>query len=220
MTDTPKWYDGHLKEFQKTAHIKSKEEFDEMYRRSIEDVDNFWGEAAREYLTWDKEWDSVLKWSSVMKSPSNGSTAACSMPLTTAWTGTSISSTTGWPTSVKGTNPSDSHAVTYLALYKEVNKFAAVLEKQGVKKGDRVIIYMPMIIELPVAMLACARIGAIHCVIYGGFSSQSIITRIHDCKAEIVITVDGGYRGGKLIPYKGIVDEALAQCPGVTKCIL
>ena len=138
MADTPKWYDGHLKEFQQTAGIKSKEEFDEMYRRSIKDVDNFWAEAAREYLTWDKEWDSVLKWSfgdEVSIKWFDGGMINASYNCLDRHLD-KINNRVAY--FCEGDEPSDSHAVTYLALYKEVNKFAAVLEKQGVKKGDRV----------------------------------------------------------------------------------
>ncbi len=110
--------------------------------------------------------------------------------------------------------------VTYQELFDEVNKFAAVLKAQGVKKGDRVVIYLPMILELPVAMLACARIGAIHNVIFGGFSAESIAGRVQDSEAKMVITVDGGFRAGKPLALKKNVDEALLQCPTVEKVIV
>ncbi|MEW6351728.1 MAG: acetate--CoA ligase [Thermodesulfobacteriota bacterium] len=220
MEDTPKWYDVHLKDYQQVAHINSKEQFDEMYRRSLDDADNFWSEAAREYLTWDKEWDSVLKWSfgdEVYIKWFDGGMINASYNCLDRHIGKLNNRVAYfW----EGDDPSESRVVTYLALYKEVNKFAAVLQSQGVKKGDRVIIYMPMIVELPVAMLACARIGAIHCVIFGGFSAESIASRVQDCKAEVVVTVDGGFRGGKVLNLKGIVDDALKQCPGVSKVIV
>ena len=107
----------------------------------------------------------------------------------------------------------DRRQITFAQLYSAVNKMAAVLKARGVQKGDRVIIYMPVIVELPVAMLACARIGAIHSVVFGGFSAEALANRIQDCEARLVITVDGSFRAGKAIPLKNTVDEALKNCP-------
>lgn len=219
MENAPKWYDAHLADYQKIAHVKSREQYDDLYKRSIEDVDNYWSEQARDYLTWYKEWDSVLEYD-------------FTVPKTEWFAGGLINASYNcldrhldrlknrvayyW----EGDDPGVSRVVTYLELYNEVNKFAAVLKSKGVKKGDRIIIYMPMLVELAVAMLACARIGAIHSVIYGGFSAESIASRIEDCGAEMVITVDGGYRGGKFIPLKKNVDDALAVSPGVKTVIV
>ncbi|HMK35255.1 MAG TPA: acetate--CoA ligase [Desulfomonilaceae bacterium] len=220
MENAPKWYDVHLEEYRKIAYIKSMDEYLDLYRRSLEDVDTFWGDQAKQYISWYKEWDFVLRYDFHEK---------CEVE----WFGGGILNVTYncldkhldklknkvayyW----EGDNPAESRVVTYLELYNSVNKFAAALKKQGVKKGDRVIVYLPMIVELPVAMLACARIGAIHSVIFGGFSAESIASRIQDCKAKTVITVDGGYRAGKLLQLKKNVDEALTRCPDVEKVIV
>jgi acetyl-CoA synthetase len=220
MENAPKWYDAHLEDYRKIAYITSMEEYKELYRRSLEDVDNFWGEQAKEYIEWYKPYNSVLRYDFNEK---------CEIE----WFGGGELNVTYncldkhldklknkvayyW----EGDNPNESRVVTYLQLYNEVNKFAAALKKQGVKKGDRVIIYLPMIVELPVAMLACARIGAIHCVIFGGFSAESIASRIQDCDAKMVITVDGGFRAGKPLQLKKNVDDALKHCPQVEKVIV
>lgn len=219
MENAPKWYDAHLEEYRKVAHIRSREEYVELYRRSIEDVDNYWAEQAREYLSWYKEWDFVLKYdfeAAKIEWFGGGVINASYNCLDRHVDKLKNRVAYYW----EGDDPSESRVVTYLELYKDVNKFAAVLKSKGVKKGDRVIIYMPMIVELAVAMLACARIGAIHSVIYGGFSAESIASRITDCGAELVITVDGGYRGGKFIPLKKNVDDALARSPAVKTVIV
>jgi len=120
----------------------------------------------------------------------------------------------------EGDDPSEKKTVTYSELFKDVNRMASVLKANGISKGDRVIIYMPMIVELPIAMLACARIGAVHSVVFGGFSSEALLNRIEDCGARMVITVDGAYRAGKLIPLKDNVDEALMGAQNVEKVIV
>ena len=229
MVESPKSYDAHLDEFRKIAYVKSLEEYKELYRRSLEDVDNFWGEMAREYITWYKEWDSVLRYDfeeaeiewfggaqlNVSYNCLDRHLPKLQNRVAYYW---------------EGDDPSQSRIVTYQALYEQVNKFAAALKKLGVRKGDRVAIYMPMIVELPIAMLACARIGAIHSVIFGGFSAESIAGRVLDCKAKLVITVDGGYRAGKVLHLKKNVEEALwykewdfalrSRCPDVEKVIV
>jgi acetyl-CoA synthetase len=219
MDNAPKWYDAHLEWYQKVAHVKGMEEYQEMYKKSIEDVDSFWSEKAREYLTWYKEWDKVLEYDLVegniswFKGAKINASYNCldrhvdklNNRVAYFW---------------EGDDPSESKVVTFLELYRQVNKFAAALKAKGVNKGDRVIIYLPMIVELPVAMLACARIGAVHSVVFGGFSAESIASRVHDSGAKMVITVDGGYRGGKALPLKKNVDEALENCPEVENVIV
>src|ERR1700694_4717680 len=116
--------------------------------------------------------------------------------------------------------PGDSRVLTYWDLYREVNRFAAALKRRGVKKGDRVTIYMPMVPELPIAMLACARIGAPHSVVFGGFAPEALRDRIHDCKSRVVITADGGYRRGGTVALKKNTDEALKECPFVSTVIV
>ncbi len=219
MAGERKWYDEHLKEYQKVAYVNSREQYDKMYKASIDDVDKFWGDAAREYLVWDKEWDKVLNYDfneGVIEWFQGGVLNACYNALDKHVDKLKNKVAYYW----EGDRPEESKVVTYLDLYREVNKFAAVLKSKGVKKGDPVIIYLPMIVELPIAMLACARIGAIHCVIFGGFSAESIINRVTDCGAKVVITCDGGYRGGKALALKKTVDEALKQCPDVKTVIV
>src|SRR5690606_2401217 len=110
--------------------------------------------------------------------------------------------------------------ITYTQLHERVCKFANMLKDQGVKKGDRVVVYLPMIPELAISILACARIGAVHSVVFAGFSSTALATRINDCGAKIVLTSDGSFRGNKTIDLKGIVDDALEHCPEVTKVLV
>jgi len=219
MEESPKWYDAHLEEYRKIAYIKSLEEYKELYRRSLEDVDNFWSEMAREYITWYKEWDFVLRYDFEAAKIEWFGGAQLNVTYNCLDRHLPILKNRVayyW----EGDDPSQSRTVTYQELYDQVNKFAAALQKVGVSKGDRVIIYMPMILELPIAMLACARIGAIHSVIFGGFSAESIASRILDCKAKLVITVDGGYRAGKILHLKKNVDDALTRCPDVEKVIV
>lgn len=219
MENAPKRYDAHLEEYQEIAHVKSMEEYQELYRRSIDDADNFWADMAREYLSWYKEWDKVLDYDLIegrIEWFKGGKINASYNCLDRHLDKLNNRVALFW----EGDNPGESRTVTYLELYREVNKLAALLKSLGVQKGDRIIIYLPMIVELPVAMLACARIGAIHSVVFGGFSAESIARRVQDCGAKLVITVDGGYRGGKQLPLKKTVDEALTQCPGVEKVVI
>jgi acetyl-CoA synthetase len=219
MEEAPKWYDAHLEEYRKVAYISSMEQYQDMYRRSLDDADNFWSEMADEYVSWFKKWNSVLKYDfeagqiewfggaelNVTYNCLDRHLPALKNKVAYYW---------------EGDDPAQSRSVTYQELYDDVNKFAAVLKAQGIKKGDRVVIYLPMIVELPVAMLACARIGAIHNVIFGGFSAESIAGRVQDSEAKMVITVDGGYRAGKPLALKKNVDEALTRCPSVEKVIV
>ncbi len=216
MTET---YDAHLEEYQKIAFINSWEQYKELYDRSVNDPEGFWAEQAGKYLTWDKEWDFVLKydfheanieWFGCGKL--NASANCLDRHMDTLKDKVALY----W----EGDDPNESKAYTYGDIYQRVNRFAAVLKSRGVQKGDRVIIYLPMVIELPVAMLACARIGAIHSVVFGGFSSEAIANRITDCGARLVITADGGYRAGKPVPLKKNVDAALESCPDVETVIV
>lgn len=219
MENAPKWYDVHLEGYKNVAYVKGMDQYEDMYKRSLEDVDKFWAEQAREYLTWDKEWDSVLNYDfhkANIEWFAGGKLNACYNALDRHIDKLKNKVAYYW----EADNPAESKTVTYLDLYKDVNQFAAALLAKGVKRGDRVVIYLPMILELPIAMLACARIGAVHCVIFGGFSAESIASRIHDCGAKVVITVDGGYRGGKVLQLKKTVDEALKQCPEIETVII
>jgi len=207
------------KEFSAKAHIKSFDEYKKMYDRSIQDPDGFWGEQAQN-LEWFKKWDKVLdysfgdnlyiKWFQGGKI--NVTVNCLDRHLKTArknkvallWEG----------------EPGDARKYTYQQLYEEVCKFANVLKKRGVKKGDRVTIYMPMIPELPIALLACARIGAIHSIVFGGFSADALKDRILDASSTVLITTDASYRSGKVIGLKNNADQALASCPGLKTVIV
>ena len=207
------------KEFSKRAYIKSLEEYEDIYKRSIDDPEGFWSEIAEEHITWFKKWDKVLEWN--FEKPDIkwfiGGKLNVSYNCLDRFINTPIRNKAAiiW----EGDDGSYK-TYTYQQLYYEVNRFANVLKKNGIKKGDRITIYLPMIPELPIAMLACARIGAIHSVVFGGFSSQSLKNRIQDCKSKLVITADRGLRGGRFVPLKANVDAALQECPSVEKVIV
>ena len=192
--------------FSSAAHIPSREAYDALYAKSIADPEAFWAEVADEF-TWYKKWDSVLDRSEApfFKWFDGGQTNI---------TVNCIDRHIDGPNRNKAAviwegEPGDSRVLTYFDLYREVNKFANGLRSLGVKKGDRVAIYLGMVPELLTACLACARIGAVHTVIFGGFSSDSIRDRVRDCDARLVITGDGAWRRGKVIPLKDTVDAAI-----------
>jgi len=206
------------KELRQKAYIKSLEEYKEIYQRSIDDPEKFWGEMA-EQLDWVKKWDSVLvenfkegKHEWFVGGKLNLSYNCLDRHLNT-WRKNKAALV--WEGDI-----GDSKTLTYQELHHLVCKFANVLKKHGVKKGDRVTIYLPMILELPIAMLACARIGAIHCVVFGGFSADALRDRIVDCGAKMLICSDGYYRGGKIIRSKDNADKALESCPKVKDVIV
>lgn len=207
------------KEFSERAHIKSMAQYEEIYRRSIEDPEGFWAEMAEKNLTWFKKWDRVLEWN--FEKPEikwfQGGKLNASYNCLDRFINTPIRNKAAiiWEA-----DDGSYKTYTYQQLYHEVNRFANVLKKHGVTKGDRVTIYLPMIPELPIAMLACARIGAIHSVVFGGFSAQALRDRIQDCQAKILITADRGVRGGRLVPLKANADTALHECPCVEKVIV
>ena len=200
------------------AYVRSLVEYKEIYQASINDPEGFWGEMA-EQLDWYKKWDKVLvenfkegkhEWFV------GGKINVCHNCLdrhVRTWRRNKAALI--WEGDI-----GDSRILTYQQLYREVNKFANVLKKHGVKKGDRVSIYLPMIVELPIAMLACARIGAIHSVVFGGFSADALRDRMLDCESTVLICVDGYYRGGKIIRSKDNADEALTYCPKVKDVIV
>jgi len=219
MTGTPKWYDAHLEHFQKVAYIQNRDEYDRLYRESIDSPESFWGKQAEAYLSWDRKWDSVLDYDfeeGRIAWFSGGRINVCANCLDRHVDAIGDKIAYHW----EGDNPSDRQSITYRDLYRQVNRMAAVLRAKGVQKGDRVIIYMPVILELPVTMLACARIGAVHSVVFGGFSAEALANRINDCGARVVVTVDGGYRAGKAIPLKDTVDTALKACPEVDTVVV
>lgn len=207
------------KEFSAKAHIKNIDEYNAIYKRSIEDPEGFWAEMAEKHISWYKKWDKVLEWDfykPVVKWFIGGKLNA-SYNCLDRFINTPIRNKAAiiWEA-----DDGSYKTYTYQQLYYEVNKFANVLKKHGIKRGDRVTIYLPMIPELPISMLACARIGAIHSVVFGGFSSQALRDRIQDCQAKMLITCDKGVRGGRLVPLKANSDEAIQECPTIEKVIV
>jgi acetyl-CoA synthetase len=203
-------------EFSRQAQIRSREEYDEIYRRSVEDLEGFWSEIARE-LHWFEPWQRTLEWNEpfakwFVGGKINLSYNCLDRHLQTwrknkaalIWEG----------------EPGDTRTLTYQQLHREVSRFSNVLQGLGVVSGDRVAIYMPMIPELTVAMLACARIGATHSVIFGGFSAEALKDRINDAEAKAVITADGGFRRGGVVELKPAVDRALVDCPSVQNVVV
>ena len=201
------------------ATIRRMEDYKELYQRSINDPEKFWGELA-EQLDWSKKWDKVLEWDfnkPEVKWFAGGKLNAsynCLDKHLNTWRSNKVALI--W----QGEPLEENRFFTYQQLHYHVCKFANVLKKFGVKKGDRVSIYLPMIPELPIAMLACARIGAIHSVVFGGFSAEALRDRINDCESRVLITADGYYRSGRIVQNKINADEALKECPGVEKVIV
>ena len=202
------------------AHVKSMEEYQTAYDRSISDPEGFWAERAEELVTWDKKWDSVLEWD--YEKPEikwfdggklNMSYNCLDRHLTN---GRRNKAAIIW----QGEPDEDVRVFTYQMLHTEVCRFANVLKKKGVKKGDRVSIYLPMIPELAIALLACSRIGAIHSVVFAGFSAIALQSRIQDCEAKVLVTSDAVIRAGKTIPLKPNADTALEGCDTVSSCIV
>ena len=208
---------------QKTAYINSMDMYNKLWKRSVEDPDGFWSEIASEYVEWFKKWDKVEEYNfDIKKGPIylkyfqggklNVSYNCLDKHLKTRANKVAIQ----W----EGNEPGEDRALTYKQLHEEVCKFANVLKAQGVKKGDRVQIYLPMIPELAISMLACTRIGAVHSIVFGGFSSDSLRDRIEDSKSMLLITCDGTYRGAKAIPQKDNADAAIKGFDFVKKMIV
>jgi acetyl-CoA synthetase len=202
------------------AWIKSMEEYRKAYAYSMEDPEGFWAGRAEELVTWDKKWDKVLeydlsipevKW--FLGGKLNISTNCLDRHLTD---GRRNKAAIIW----QGEPEEDVRVYTYQMLHDEVCRFANVLRKKGVKKGDRVAIYLPMVPELAISLLACARLGAVHSVVFGGFSAIALQSRIEDCHAKVLITADAVLRGGKSIPLKPNADIAMETCPSVETCVV
>jgi acetyl-CoA synthetase len=204
-------------DFVKRAHVSGLDAYRELYRRAADDPEVFWGELAESELFWFEKWSRTLDWKSpfakwFVGGKTNASYNCLDRHLTThrknkaaiIWEG----------------EPGDQRILTYQDLHREVSRFANVLKSRGFKAGDRAIIYMPMVPELPIALLACARLGIIHSVVFGGFSAEALKVRIQDLDAALVITADGGWRRGKEVKLKTTVDEALLECPGVRDVIV
>ncbi|MTE25831.1 acetate--CoA ligase [Winogradskyella ouciana] len=201
-------------------HIKQFEEYFQVYKKSVNQPEQFWEEIAEEHFVWRKKWSNVLTWDFTkpeikwFESAQLNITENClDRHLRARGNKTAILFEPNDP------NEQAEH-ITYTQLHERVCKFANVLKEKGIEKGDRVCIYLPMIPELAISVLACARIGAIHSVIFAGFSSTALSTRINDCDAKMVITSDGSYRGAKTIDLKGIVDEALEDCPNIESVLV
>ncbi len=199
--------------------INSFEEYKSEYKKSIDDPEKFWAEKA-EHFTWKKKWDKVLDWN--FAEPNVKWFVGGKLNITENCLDRHLPAKANdiafhW----EPNNPKEAgRKITYKELFEDVCRLANVLKKQGVKKGDRVCIYMPMVPEAVVAMLATARLGAVHSVVFGGFSATSLAGRIQDCDCKVVLTSDGAFRGDKTIPMKATVDEALQTCPSVEKVLV
>jgi acetyl-CoA synthetase len=205
------------KSFSKKAHVSSFEQYQELYRKSIKNPEKFFGQQAAELLVWQKKWKVVLEWKEpfvkwFVGGKLNVSENCLDRHLTGARRNKAALIWEG--------EPGDRVTLTYQQLHREVCKFANVLKRNHIKKGDRIIIYLPMCPEAVIAMLACARLGAIHSVVFGGFSSESVKDRIKDSHARMVITADGGYRRGAIVPLKKNVDDALTDNEQIERVIV
>jgi len=201
-------------------HIKHLEEYFQVYRKSVRNPEAFWEEIAEEHFVWRKRWDTVLNWD--FKKPEIKWFEGAKLNITENCLDRHLP-TRGDKTAIifEPNDPKEGALhITYRELHERVCRMANVLIDHGVQKGDRVCIYLPMIPELAVALLACARIGAIHSVVFAGFSANALSTRINDSDCKMVLTSDGSFRGKKSIDLKGIVDKALEDCPGVENVLV
>ena len=207
----------------KKAWVSGRAAYDAMWKKSVEQPEAFWAEVAEQQVTWFKKWDKVMDYNfDIKKGPIyvkffeggklNISYNCLDRHLEKRGNQVAIQ----W----EGNEPGEARAITYKQLHEEVCKFANVLKAQGVKKGDRVILYMPMVPELGIAALACSRIGAIHGIVFGGFSADALRDRIVNCEGKVLVVCDGTFRGNKAVPQKATADEALKSCPSVTSVIV
>ncbi len=203
-------------EFSQKAQIKSLAEYEALYKESVEQPEKFWARAAEE-LHWFKEWDKVLEWKAPWAKWFVGGEINLSYNCLDRHV---LSARKNKAALIWESEPGEVRTYTYQQLWKEVQKFANVLKGLGVRKGDRVAIYMGMTPELPIAMLACARIGAPHSIVFGGFSANALVDRIHDSHAVAVITQDGSYRRGAEVKLFPQVEEALQSCPSVKHVVI
>ncbi len=203
-------------EFARQAHIRSLEQYRALWQEAADDPEGFWGRMAEE-LHWFSKWQRVLEWNPPFAQWFVGGTLNIADNC--------LDRHLAGPRRTKAAiiwegEPGDQRVLTYQMLHREVCRFANALKRLGVKKGDRVGIYLPMIPELPIAMLACARIGAVHSVVFGGFSAEALRERMNDAEATVVITADGGYRRGAEVPLKANTDAAVAACPSVRHVVV
>ena len=201
------------------SRISSIQEYQSEYKKSVDNPESFWAQQAMEF-TWKKNWDKVLEWN--FQEPNVKWFIGGKLNITENCLDRHLGKRGDQAAIVWEPNdPSEKgRTLTYKELHREVCSFANVLKNNGAKKGDRICLYMPMIPELAIAVLACARIGAIHSVVFAGFSAQSLSDRINDSECSLVLTSDGAYRGAKNIPIKEVVDEALQMCPSVKRVIV
>jgi len=211
-------------EFSRKAFISSQAQYEALYRRSIEDSHAFWLEQAHQELTWFKKPAQTLDyaWNTAKRLIRHTWFADGELNVSVNCLDRHLSTPVRDKTAIlwQGEKDEEVRRITYAELHRLVCQFANVLEAQGLKKGDRVCVYMPMVPEAAVAMLACARIGAIHSVVFAGFSAESIKNRIQDSQNSLVITADVGFRAGRAIALKSLVDEALKDCPSVKKVVV
>jgi acetyl-CoA synthetase len=199
--------------------IRSLEQYRSEYKKSVEDPEGFWAGVAANFQ-WRRPWDTVLEWN--FKDPQVRWFGGAQLNITENCLDRHLAERGDQPAIIWEPNDPEEHfrILSYKELHSKVCQFAHALKNNGLKKGDRVCIYMPMVPELAIAVLACARIGVIHSVVFGGFSAQSIADRIQDAQCSLVITSDGAHRGNKQIPLKSVIDDALVQCPSVKKVIV
>jgi acetyl-CoA synthetase len=203
-------------EFAAAARVSSLDAYRELYRQAKEEPERFWGDVARREVDWLEPWDHVFEWNPpFVKWFVGGKTNACHNCVDRH-----LPARGSKPALIFEGEPGDRRTLTYADLHAAVSRFANVLKGRGLQAGDRAVIYMPMIPEAVVAMLACARIGVTHSVVFGGFSAEALKARIQDLDAHAVLTADGGWRRGKEVRLKDAVDEALAGCPGVKDVIV
>lgn len=200
--------------------IKNLEEYFQVYRKSVREPENFWGEIAEEHFLWRKKWDKVLTWD--FREPEIKWFEGAKLNITENCLDRHLLNRGEKTALIFEPNDPDEEAehISYRQLHERVCKMANVLKEQGIKKGDRVCVYLPMIPELAITLLACARVGAIHNVVFAGFSSKALSTRIIDSDCKMVIAADGSFRGNKSLNLKSIVDEALEQCENVKKVLM
>src|SRR6266446_4016562 len=204
-------------DFVQHAYVSGLDAYRQLYQRAADNPEAFWGDLAEKELFWFEKWSQTLDWKSpfarwFVGGKTNASYNCLDRHLSTARKNKAAIIWEG--------EPGDQRILTYQDLHREVSRFANVLKSRGFKAGDRAIIYMPMVPELPIALLACARLGIIHSVVFGGFSAEALKVRIQDLEATLVITADGGFRRGKEVKLKTTVDEALLECPGVRDVIV
>jgi acetyl-CoA synthetase len=201
------------------VRIRNRADYDAAYQASVEAPEQFWGAVAESFL-WKKKWDKVLSWN--FREPSIRWFEGGKLNITENCLDRHLPALANTPAIIWEPNDPEEHhrVLTYGDLHAKTLQFANVLKNNGVRKGDRVCIYMGMVPELAIAVLACARIGAIHSVIFGGFSAQSIADRLQDAQAEFIVTSDGAFRGNKEIPLKSVIDDALVQCRFVRRVIV